>query len=129
LKMAALTDRVDFRQKAEEMLGQIAEQALRYPTGFARWLTAADFALGVVKQIAIVGDPVMEEAQHLLGILREGFHPLRVVAASPLPLPVKAPPLIYDRPQIDGKPTAYVCEGFVCKLPVTDSRALLEQLK
>jgi uncharacterized protein len=129
LRMAALSDRVDFRRKAEEMLGMVAEQALRYPTGFARWLSAAEFALGIVKQIAVVGDLAREETQSLLATLREGFHPLRVAAASPMPLPENAPALLNERPLIDGKPTAYVCEGFVCKMPVTDSRAMLEQLK
>jgi len=129
LRMAAFSDRPDLRQKAEEMLGLIAEQALRYPTAFARWLSAADFALGRVRQVAVVGDMAKEGTQSLLAILREGFHPLRVVAASPFPLPEEAPPLLQDRLLLDGKPTAYVCEGFVCKQPVTDVQALAEQLK
>ena len=33
-----------------------------------------------------------------------------------------------DRPQLAGRPTAYVCRGFVCRLPVTDVDALLAQL-
>jgi uncharacterized protein len=129
LRMAAFSDRPDFRQKAEEMIGLITEQALRYPTAFARWLCAADFALGKVKQVAIVGDIANEATQSLLSNLREGFHPLRVVAVSPLPLPKDAPSLLHDRPLLDGKPTAYVCEGFVCKQPVTDAQALAGQLK
>ena len=33
------------------------------------------------------------------------------------------------RPMIDGKPTAYVCENFTCKQPVTDVAAFEELLK
>ena len=33
-------------------------------------------------------------------------------------------PLLADRVAIDGRPTAYVCRGFVCRLPVTDADAL-----
>ena len=40
----------------------------------------------------------------------------------------RAVPLLQDRPQRDGSPTAYVCERFVCKLPVTEPAALVEQL-
>ena len=29
----------------------------------------------------------------------------------------------------DGKPTAYVCQNYVCQLPVTESDALANQLK
>jgi hypothetical protein len=129
LKIAALSDRSDFRLKADEMLGFVIEQALHYPTAFARWLSAADFTLGKVKQVAVVGDPGQTETQSLLKILRDGFHPQRVAAASPLPLPENAPALLHERPLIDGKPTAYVCEGFICKLPVTDTMKMSEQLK
>jgi uncharacterized protein len=128
LHMAALTDRSDFRQKAEEMLEKVSETAIRFPTGFARWLSAEDFALGNIKQIAVVGDLASQEHQSLLTILRDGYHPQWVLAASPLPLPENAPALLHDRPLVRGNPTAYVCESFMCKRPVTDAQALREQL-
>ncbi len=37
-------------------------------------------------------------------------------------------PLLRDRVARDGRATAYVCERFTCKLPVTDPAALREQL-
>jgi uncharacterized protein len=128
LRMAALSDRVDLRQKAEETLGIIVEQALRYPTGFARWLSTAYLALGKIRQAAVVGDPALKETQSFLEILRKGFHPLWMMAVSSLPLPDNAPSLLLDRPLVNGKPTAYVCEGFICKKPVNDIQSLLEQL-
>ena len=36
--------------------------------------------------------------------------------------------LLADRPLLDGRATAYVCRGFVCRLPVTSVEDLLEQL-
>ena len=36
--------------------------------------------------------------------------------------------LLEDRPVRDGRPTAYVCRGFVCRLPVTDAEGLRAQL-
>jgi hypothetical protein len=38
-------------------------------------------------------------------------------------------PLLLDRVAIGGVPTAYVCRGFVCRLPVTDSVALRGQIE
>jgi uncharacterized protein YyaL (SSP411 family) len=36
--------------------------------------------------------------------------------------------LLKDRTQVDNKATAYVCEKFACKLPVTSPRDLAAQL-
>jgi uncharacterized protein len=36
--------------------------------------------------------------------------------------------LLADRPLIEGRPTAYVCQHFVCKLPVTSAADLAAQL-
>jgi uncharacterized protein YyaL (SSP411 family) len=37
-------------------------------------------------------------------------------------------PLLAGRELLDGKAAAYVCERFTCKLPVSESDALAEQL-
>jgi len=40
------------------------------------------------------------------------------VAASAYPTSENAPSLLMDRPLKENKPTVYVCEGFVCRMPV-----------
>ncbi len=40
----------------------------------------------------------------------------------------EAIPLLADRPMTGGKPTAYVCQRFLCKAPVTDPEDLAQQL-
>jgi uncharacterized protein YyaL (SSP411 family) len=37
-------------------------------------------------------------------------------------------PLLADRATVGGQPTAYVCQHYVCQLPVTDPDALARQL-
>ncbi len=118
LKLAAFTDNGTYRDLAEESLRLIANHALRYPTSFALWLSAADFALGNVKQVAVVYEASPEEAQDLLQTIQSAYRPNMVVAASVYPPSDDAPTLLLDRPPKDGKATAYVCEGFVCKMPV-----------
>jgi len=93
--------------------------APQYPTAFGRWLSAADFALGNVKQIAVTYDADEEDASELIGLVQSQFRPNTIIAASTYPSPNDAPNLLNDRPTKKGKPTVYVCEGFVCKYPVT----------
>lgn len=127
LKLSPLTENDKYRDLAESSLKLVADQALRYPTSFARWLSAADFALGNVKQVAVMYQADLEDAQELLRVIRSQYRPNLVVAASAYPPAINAPSLLIERPLQDGKPTVYVCEGFGCKMPVT-SRAELQAL-
>ena len=36
--------------------------------------------------------------------------------------------LLHARGQVNGKPTAYLCESYACQTPVTDAESLAEQL-
>lgn len=119
LKMAALSDNTEWRTKAEESLGLIVNLTSDYPTSFGRWLSAADFYLNQTKQIAILGDVNEKEARLILQEINEAYHPNTIVAASNTPVDINSPTLLLDRPLINGKTTVYVCEGFVCKQPVT----------
>jgi uncharacterized protein YyaL (SSP411 family) len=73
-----------------------------------------------VKQVAVVYATDSEQAKQLLQTIQSRYRPNIVVAASASPPPSGAPALLNDRPLQDGKPTVYVCEGFVCKMPVTE---------
>ncbi|RPH59542.1 MAG: thioredoxin domain-containing protein [Chloroflexi bacterium] len=128
LHLAAFSDRADYRTLGEQSFRLIAESALRYPTAFARWLIAADFALAQVKQLAILGDPGAAGTKEMIEAARETYRPHLVVAASPFPPPADAPALLQDRPLVNGKPAAYVCEGFTCKTPVTTTEELKKLL-
>ncbi len=128
LRLAALTERTEWHQKAITAINRVANMAPRYPTSFGRWLSAADFALEKVDQVAILGDPADERTQALINVLRNSYHPGMVMAASSYPPPEGAPALLNGRPLLDGLPTAYVCQGFVCLQPVTQPDELTKLL-
>jgi uncharacterized protein YyaL (SSP411 family) len=129
IKLAALTDNGTYRDLAEKSLTLITDFVLRYPLGFARWLSAAENAQGNMKQVAVLGDTQEENFQRMLQALRAEYRPGQITAASSHPVKENAPALLHDRPLLQGKPTAYVCEGFVCKQPTTEIETLIEQLK
>jgi len=129
LKMAEFTGEGTYRDRAEKSLSLVVNTAVRYPTAFARWLSAADFAMGRTKQIAVVYAGDQDQASDLLRVVRSTYRPNIIVAASPVPPAEGAPPLLSGRPALNGEPTAYVCTGFVCNNPVTsagDLKNLLE---
>ena len=128
LQLATYDGRSDWRTLAERMLSSNLGLMLRYPSAFAQWLCAADFALGPVHEVAILGDLVDLGTQGLLQPLLHGYHPRLVLAASPYPPPAGSPALLRDRPLMNGKPTAYVCRGFVCQHPVNTAEEMLFQL-
>jgi uncharacterized protein YyaL (SSP411 family) len=119
LKLAAFTDEGKYRDIAEKALGLVIDFATRYPTSLARWLSAADFAVGNVKQVAALYEAGGEIVRELLEVIQSTYRPNMVIAISAYPPHPNAPALLKDRPLKDGKPTFYVCEGFVCKNPVT----------
>ncbi len=128
IKLAAYTDDGKYRDLAEQALTIMSNSALQYPLGFARWLSAAENAQGNIKQVAVLGEAGEEMFEHMLKIIRAEYRPGVVVAASSYPPPKDAPVLLMDRVLINGKATAYVCEGFVCKYPTNDPKTLITQL-
>ncbi len=125
IKLAEFTGEGKYRDLAEKSLRLVVGMATRYPTAFGRWLSAADMALGNTKQVAVMYEAGGEDASELIRVIQSTFRPNTIIAASSYPPPNNAPPLLRDRPLKSGKPTVYVCEGFVCKNPVTS----LDELK
>ena len=128
LEMSAYGDRVEWRDRAENMLDFIQNVALRYPTAFAKWLCAADFAEGPSHEVAIVGDPSDRKTQELVKTLWKDYHPRQVTAISAHPPPSGSPALLNDRPLLNDQPTAYVCQGFVCLQPTNAPSEMEVQL-
>ncbi len=127
LRLAAWTGEGRYRSAAETAIRTVAPLAERYPTAFAEWLSAIDLSLADAVEIAIVGEPGDAATQALLEPVARGYRPNQVLALSADPASSTVP-LLRDRVAIDGRPTAYVCRGFVCRLPVTDDEALRAQL-
>jgi hypothetical protein len=118
LRLAALSGERSYEQAAEGVFRLFAEPAVRHPEAFAHLLRAIDFHLSPVKEVALVGTDLAEMA----GVVRSEHRPHLVLAGGPEGSAV--PELLRDRPAIEGKPTAYVCESFSCKQPITDPKSL-----
>ena len=129
LKLATYEGRSDWRGLAERMLSSNLEMMLRYPSAFAQWWCAADFTLGPVHEVAIIGDLTDVTTQSLLQPLWHSYHPRLVLASSGYPIQAGSPALLSTRPLLNGQPTAYICQGFVCQQPVNKPEEMLAQLR
>jgi len=87
--------------------------------GFARSLSALDFALGRPIEVAIVGHLGAPDTEALLQVVFEPFVPNKVIAGGDADIP-----LLEGRHVRNGRATAYVCEHYVCQAPTTDPEEL-----
>ena len=128
LQMASYTANGEWQDIAERMLAKIQGIAIRYPTSFSKWLSAMLFMHVPTQEVAILGDPQSPRTRELVSTLWEEYRPFALLAQDNYPPAQNAPPLLSDRHLLAGEPTAYVCQNFVCKLPVKTPQDLLAQL-
>jgi uncharacterized protein len=122
LRLEALTGKRSYGEWADGVMRLFAKAAPRQPDAFAHLLRALDFQLSPTKEVALTGDEVTE----LAAVVRSGYRPHLVLAGGPAGSSI--PPLLADRPEVEGKATAYVCEGFACQAPVTTQKHLADLL-
>jgi hypothetical protein len=108
------------------LLGNLQEMMARYPNAFACWLQSLNFLLGPIQQIALIWPVNSPSPNQFLALLSKTYNPFTVQAAAFIPLPDGVPPLLKDRPAVDGRPTIYLCENFTCKSPITNIKEFEE---
>ena len=134
LKLSTLTGNEDYRRRAVTVLRLIAQPMQRYPSGFGRALCALDYHLASPKEVVILGDPESAETRLLTHEIWKHYLPNKVVVrASTVDSKVEdrleqAIPLLQGKALIDNQPTAFVCEHYACKQPVTSPDDLAAQL-
>jgi len=127
LRLAGLTNEPRYTELAHAALGTMQPLMGKHPLAFAQWLTGLDYALARPREIAIIGDPEAPDTRSLLAVCSGAYRPHQIVAAGTQMTAAgaattneSAVPLLRERGQIDGRPTAYVCVDFACQTPVTD---------
>ncbi len=128
LRLAIFTGEPAYHRTATASLRAIRDMVVSAPQGTAHWINAIDIYNATAQEVVIVGDFQQRETLALLEVARKGFWPNRVIAGTGANGKSIDSPLLEDRPQVDGKPTAFVCENYTCQLPVTDPEALAGQL-
>ncbi len=131
LRLSVLTGDSKYSHLAATVLRSVRQFLGRAPMGMGHWLCALDYYLSSPKEIAIVGDRSDTATQALLDQVYGSYLPNVVLAGIEPGLTGDGSPdipLLEGRDMLGGRPTAYVCQNYVCQLPVTDPDALRAQL-
>ena len=128
LRLAVITGNGDMERRASEALRAVRQLMMTFPTAAGTWLGALDFYLSRPKEVAIIGDRDDAATGSLLAEVYRHYVPNRVLLGASEGDDGTGLPLLAERRKIDGKATAYLCENYVCQLPVTDAQALARLL-
>jgi hypothetical protein len=120
LRLAAITDRKDFRQAAEKTLRLFADRMQRIPQAVPHLLCALDFWLEEPRRVVIAGDSTSPAARALLCAAHSVYQPNKVLLSNTGPVE----PFAKTLPARDG-PVAYLCTGAACQPPT----AVADELK
>jgi uncharacterized protein YyaL (SSP411 family) len=130
-RLAHLTDRAEFRETAERTLRVLGPKMATQPVAVPQMLVAFDYSLATKREVVIAGGRA--EAHSFLQQLRSSFLPhtiaLLVDNEDTRSKLKQIFPAIAEMREIDGKPTAYVCQGYVCQLPTNEISKFVELIQ
>jgi len=125
LKLAAITDRKDFREAAEKTLRLFSDRLQQMPNAVPYLLQALNFSLEEPKRVVVAGDVTSPEAQKLVHAAHSVYQPNKVALGTAGPVESFAKTL----PVKDGRPTVYLCTGTACQAPTHDPEKVKQLLK
>lgn len=123
---AALTGSTRHREAAERALSEPLLLAGEHPTAAGWALAVLEAVIDGPRQVALVGPPDHPASQELRRAALAASAPGMVLVSGEPDSP--GLPLLAGRPLVDGRPTAYVCRGFVCDRPTAAPRELAAAL-
>jgi uncharacterized protein YyaL (SSP411 family) len=128
LRLAEMTDKDEWRRKAEECISLFGETLRRQPNVMPQMVSALDFHLGKKKQIVIAGLRDRPDTKAMVRVINARYQPNRIVVLADggdqQELLARHLPFVRGVSMVRGKATAYICEGYVCKLPTSDLEEL-----
>ncbi|HEX5096788.1 MAG TPA: thioredoxin domain-containing protein [Acidimicrobiia bacterium] len=128
LRLSALTGDNAYDTRARAWLARVGPTMASHPTAFAHSLQALERAVTPPVEVVVIGDPTNDDARALWREVTARLRPNTVVVRGAAPDPAPTTPLLEARTLVGGAPTAYVCEGYACRQPVTDVQELRGQL-
>tara|TARA_R110000851_G_scaffold333517_1_gene514319 strand:+ start:2872 stop:5049 length:2178 start_codon:yes stop_codon:yes gene_type:complete len=110
----------DFEEISHQMLKNVSEEIMQYPSGFSNWLDLLLNFKNDFYEVVIVGKDVSEKAKQI----NTHYLPNIIIAGS---IGENNGPLFKNR-FVPGETLIYVCKNNTCKLPIKDTKIAIELL-
>jgi uncharacterized protein len=131
LRLGHLTGNREMEERGHRVLEAFHSEVAQSPDAHTEMLSGLDFYLGPRAEIIVAGEPGDHTVKEMWRAVREQYLPNAVMVARPPDLGSLSTLVPYLEAQTawQGKPTAYVCQGYSCRLPVHDVASLQKNLK
>jgi uncharacterized protein YyaL (SSP411 family) len=133
LRLARMTGKIDLDKEVEGLLRAFSSTVAEAPMAFTQFLNFLDFYLGPSQEIVLAGKPDWETTRAMTAAIQRKFLPNKVLLFRAEDDTGKKLadlcPFVEGMKSRDRKATAYLCEGFSCKTPLTDLAAIQGALK
>lgn len=129
LRLGRLTGNTELEVEAERVFGSFADKINSYSMGHTYMLMAVMFSRGKGSEIVIVGDRKGASVQSFIDKINKSFMPYSVVVVKDVDEAEalkKLVPYTEGQNMVGDKTTAYICENFACRAPITDINKLME---
>ena len=131
LRLSRTLHAENYANRAKDIFSTFSAALRNAPAGVPQMLVALQFSRSKPRQAVIAGDPQQQETRLLVHSILRDFHPDLVLlyARDANALSGDAAETLAAMRPIQGKPTLYLCENFICRAPVTspeDARRLLD---
>jgi len=127
-----MTGRKDLREKADRIFSAFASRMEVIPEAMPQMAAALDFGLSNPMQIVIAGEPNAADTRALIRLLHERFIPNKILlladGGAGQSFLARGLAFLEGMSRQNGRATAYVCENYACRLPVSDPEGLSRQL-
>ncbi len=133
LRLSQVRDDPQLTERARKTIDAFAATLSHFPSAMPQMLVALDYSLSKPRQIVIAGKKDAPETKALLKEVHRHFLPKTVLLLADGSDGQKylgeKNEAIRAMSTVEGKSTAYVCENFTCKAPVTSAKELAKLLE
>jgi uncharacterized protein YyaL (SSP411 family) len=132
LRLAQFRDDKTMAERARKTIDAFATTLSHFPSAMPQMLVALDCSLSKPRQIVIAGKKDAPGTKALLKEVHRHFLPKTILLLADGGERQKflgeKNEAIRAMSMVEGKPAAYVCENFTCKVPVTEPKQLAKLL-